>query len=133
MVLVMLERRPIELECKPESARIAKEWLRQGLRGQPEIFLQDCLIVVSELTTNAVRHVANGTMYVHTYWVPRGLVIEVRDRSRKPPMIKHPFVGDQQGRGLVIVAELSESWGYTLWHIGKSVWAIMKKDYLRQC
>jgi hypothetical protein len=49
--------------------------------------------------------------------------VEVMDSSRGFPAPRAPDVGDESGRGLVLIASLADRWGITqLWGNGKIVW-----------
>jgi anti-sigma regulatory factor (Ser/Thr protein kinase) len=86
-------------------------------------FLEAGAIVVSELVTNAVRHA--GTQVLLLLALGRRdavLTVTVRDRGGGVP---HVVPADQRrigGRGLAMVAALSESWGVDAVRDGKSVW-----------
>ncbi len=88
-------------------------------------------LVCGELSTNAVEH---GGRRGHLFEVkltadgPRCLV-EVSDASRTPPRPVETGEEDESGRGLLLVAALSEETGH---HdrdpIGKTVWARLALD-----
>lgn len=89
--------------------------------GRPDL-TDDVALVASELLTNAVFH-GGGCTGVQVRQIPEGLRIEVRDRSRLPPMLAQPFDGSLTGRGLRLVAGLSARWGADGEPDGKVVWA----------
>ena len=88
-----------------------------------EDVVPDARLVVSELVTNAVRHA--GSRFSVTVDVTDGVVLlRVTDPSSTLPVLVHATPLMDNGRGLVIVAELSQDWGVTLEpQGGKSVWA----------
>ncbi|KPI06826.1 hypothetical protein OK074_4007 [Actinobacteria bacterium OK074] len=95
-------------------------------------FVDDLVLVVDELMVNAVTH---GRV-PRTYGRQIGLLMEksgdlirvqVRDtQSDKMPEVRTPAVRDEEGRGLLLVAELSDNWGVRKEVVGKTVWAVKK-------
>ncbi|MEC4016653.1 ATP-binding protein [Streptomyces sp. H27-D2] len=86
-------------------------------------------VVLSELLTNAVRHahVPPGREIETRYArADDGVRIEVHDAAREHPELRAPDVEAANGRGLLIVAELSDRWGVNDRDgVGKSVWAVV--------
>ncbi|WP_242884873.1 ATP-binding protein [Actinomadura litoris] len=83
-------------------------------------------LVVTELVTNAYRHVGFGHIIVRV--VPEeggGLVrVEVWDQGAGMPVIRAAELHDLCGRGLALVAALVHDWGVRpLNEEGKIVWA----------
>jgi hypothetical protein len=80
-------------------------------------------VVVNELVTNAVQH-AGGQPTLLLTCDDRGFTVGVRDGSSRLPVLPacdpHPATF-----GLLMVQELSESWGVTPHAIGKTVWALL--------
>ena len=77
--------RRMPLARRPESARVARRWLRERLREWGLQPLEDsCLIVTSELVTNAVLH---GGEPIQVCLALRGeeLVIAVSDSQHELP------------------------------------------------
>ncbi|MCM2428718.1 ATP-binding protein [Streptomyces sp. RKAG337] len=79
-------------------------------------------LVVSELVTNAQRHVG-GPIGLSLALDVRRLRIAVSDDSRRRPVEQSPEAGRVGGHGLRIVARLTGAWGVTLRGTGKQVWA----------
>jgi len=79
--------------------------------------------VMSELVTNAVKH-AGGELHVSLELAGDVLIVAVRDMSPLRPRRRRTVLGRESGRGLVIVSELSRSWGsLSTGDGGKVVWA----------
>jgi len=131
-----------ELACTPAAVRWARMHARSVLKqwDVPESVIDDAEVVVSELTTNAVRHSGSSDTpppwavdgrvrrFVLTLWrYPDHLHIYVYDGDRTPPVLRPPSDEDLGGRGLHLVEELSSKWGYTYPSprpdSGKAVWA----------
>jgi sodium/proline symporter len=81
----------------------------------------DVALIVSELTTNALRH---GTPPVTLKLRKSGmrLFIEVQDHGAGSPQRRYAAPTDEHGRGLQLVATLSRRWGTRHTADGKTVW-----------
>ncbi|MFD8724228.1 SpoIIE family protein phosphatase [Streptomyces sp. NPDC059629] len=78
-------------------------------------------LVVSELVTNAIRY---GTEPIHLRLIKeRSLICEVSDSSSTAPHLRRARVSDEGGRGLFLVAELTQRWGTRYTSAGKTIWA----------
>ncbi|MEU9454475.1 SpoIIE family protein phosphatase [Streptomyces sp. NPDC048277] len=77
-------------------------------------------LVVSELVTNAVRH-ATGPLQLRLLR-DRALICEVSDSSSTSPRLRHARTEDEGGRGLFLVAQLTERWGTRYTTDGKIIW-----------
>jgi hypothetical protein len=80
--------------------------------------------VVDELVWNVILHAGGSAAWVQV--VPEGgdrLLIEVADSSVAPPHRVEPGPHDIAGRGLIIVDEMADEWGWRRLDIGKLVWA----------
>ncbi|OEV02736.1 ATP-binding protein [Streptomyces oceani] len=79
-------------------------------------------LALTELTTNVHRHTPDRWCVVTLIHTLTGLRIEVYDHS---PIIPVPLRADElaeSGRGLALVALLTDKWDVTLHRIGKTVW-----------
>lgn len=79
-------------------------------------------LVVSELATNAVLH-AQTDYTVTVTKIDTLTRVSVTDRSRKLPQQLRYGAEATTGRGLNLVAEMSEAWGVEPHETGKTVWA----------
>ncbi|MFI6449233.1 SpoIIE family protein phosphatase [Kitasatospora sp. NPDC050543] len=78
-------------------------------------------LVLSELITNAIRY---GSPPVRLRLVrDRSLICEVSDGSNTSPHLRYAATTDEGGRGLFLVAQLSERWGTRYTPQGKIIWA----------
>jgi Histidine kinase-like ATPase domain len=81
-------------------------------------------LVVSELVTNAITHAQTAidlTLSAHG----QAIRVAVRDRSPDLPIQRQAFL-DLHGRGLTLVAGLSNAWGVLpTADGGKVVWAVL--------
>ena len=86
--------------------------------------------VIAELAANAVTHghVPGRDFQLRLQLSPHTVRVEVTDTrtERQPPtpgQAATPSTESESGRGLLLVQELSQSWGITERSIGKTVWA----------
>ncbi|WP_416980884.1 SpoIIE family protein phosphatase [Streptomyces sp. T028] len=77
-------------------------------------------LVASELVTNAIRH-ATGPVQLRLLR-DRALICEVSDGSSTSPRLRRARTEDEGGRGLFLVAQLTERWGTRYTTDGKIIW-----------
>ncbi|MFE7169090.1 SpoIIE family protein phosphatase [Streptomyces sp. NPDC057616] len=77
-------------------------------------------LVASELVTNAIRH-ATGPVQLRLLR-DRALICEVSDGSSTSPRLRRARTEDEGGRGLFLVARLTERWGTRYTPYGKVIW-----------
>ncbi|WP_374328386.1 SpoIIE family protein phosphatase [Streptomyces sp. PSKA30] len=77
-------------------------------------------LVASELVTNAIRH-ATGPVRLRLLR-DRALICEVSDGSSTSPRLRRARTEDEGGRGLFLVAQLTERWGTRYTTDGKVIW-----------
>ncbi|GAA3785702.1 hypothetical protein GCM10022403_020590 [Streptomyces coacervatus] len=77
-------------------------------------------LVASELVTNAIRH-ATGPVRLRLLR-DRALLCEVSDGSSTSPRLRRALTEDEGGRGLFLVAQLTERWGTRYTPYGKVIW-----------
>ncbi|MFD8208831.1 SpoIIE family protein phosphatase [Streptomyces sp. NPDC059695] len=78
-------------------------------------------LVVSELVTNAIRH-ASGPIGLRLIR-DRSLICEVSDAQHTSPHARSAGNDEEGGRGLFMVAQLTEHWGTRYLPTGKTIWA----------
>ncbi|MBM9509908.1 ATP-binding protein [Actinacidiphila acididurans] len=131
----------LRFDAGPGSAARTRPFLRRTLGAWhlPDL-VEDAALVTAELVANAVTHALrspaaaprpcpHGTVPPPAAWLAllrldRAVVCAVADPSPELPVPADPQPFAESGRGLRIVAELSESWGHTApVPGGKTVWA----------
>lgn len=112
-------------EAEPASALRARDFVCLLLieHDLPHL-VDDMRLIVSELATNAMRH-ARTPFIVTLQNTGASVLLTVEDGSPTvPALANRPDPLDPGGRGLSIVAFLSDDWGVTSGRDGsKSVWA----------
>ena len=129
----------IAVQADPAEVGRARRWTRSRLSGcgfGPDTSLSEALVlVVSELVTNAVVH--TGTPAVLRLQFPVGpdagrhpVRVEVADASDQPPRPRHAPGEATNGRGLELVENLCDDWGWYPDGSGKRVWCEIKPQPL---
>ena len=110
------------------SARDARRFLNQVLQDWgTDAFDFGAPQVLSELATNAALH-ARSPFTVTVHLADECLLLEVSDASPRIPRARHYAADATTGRGMGLVAALSQSWGTTTGADGKTVWARVVPD-----
>ncbi|MEU1520326.1 SpoIIE family protein phosphatase [Streptomyces sp. NPDC005811] len=111
-----------ELPAEPRAAARARDLACEKLadwRLDDAAFAAE--LIVSELVTNAIRY---GRPPIHLRLIRDAtLVCEVSDASSTAPHLRRARVFDEGGRGLFIVAQLTQRWGSRHTYSGKTIWA----------
>ncbi|WP_230193961.1 SpoIIE family protein phosphatase [Streptomyces coriariae] len=79
-------------------------------------------LVVSELVTNAIRYGAHP-IRLRLIHDAATLICEVSDTSHTAPHLRRAKTWDEGGRGLLLVAQLTQRWGSRHTPEGKTIWA----------
>ncbi|WP_374984364.1 SpoIIE family protein phosphatase [Streptomyces fradiae] len=110
-----------ELPAEPTAAQRARRLTADQLTqwGLHDLVFTTELIV-SELVTNAYRY-ASGPLRLRLIRDP-ALICEVSDGSTTAPHLRRARTTDEGGRGLFLVAQLTERWGARYTRDGKTVW-----------
>jgi anti-sigma regulatory factor (Ser/Thr protein kinase) len=130
-----LRRRYIQLAAKPESVGAGRQWFRTTIEelnranGFPPLLpdVEDAMVVcVSEILTNAVLHTRAKVCALMLVRLKPLVYIGVMDDDLEnlPKLRKHGNLYSDDGRGLSLVAGLSDRWGHRVYEqLGlKVVW-----------
>jgi PAS domain S-box-containing protein len=79
-------------------------------------------LVVSELVTNAIRYGAHP-IRLRLIHDAATLICEVSDTNHTAPHLRRAKTFDEGGRGLLLVAQLTQRWGSRHTADGKTIWA----------
>jgi len=115
--------RRISLAAGPTAAAEARAEVRAA------IFAWDlpvdesvAVLLTSELVTNAIRHEAGQTIALDICCAWGQLRVDVHDTSRSMPTLVNAPADAETGRGLTLVASLSDEWGSYRTRAGKAVY-----------
>lgn len=108
----------LSLDRTPQAPAQARTAVAGWLRGRVDgAVLDDVMLLVSELVTNAVRHQsATGDIEMAVAIAGRRLRVEVSDPGggfSKPATAREPPPDALGGRGLLIVDRVASRWGVT--------------------
>ncbi|MEU6174898.1 SpoIIE family protein phosphatase [Streptantibioticus parmotrematis] len=110
-----------QLALDPSEVRTARAVTRKQLAQWGLGQLSDLTeLLVSELVTNALR-VASHEVQLRLMRVGK-LLVEVSDDNHNLPQLRRADAGDENGRGLALVSNLSRRWGTSRKAVGKVVW-----------
>jgi hypothetical protein len=113
----------VRLATGPAAAAEARDQIRAAIRAweipvDPDV----AVLLASELVTNAIGHEAGETI-VLAITCPFGqLRVDVHDTSRTLPVLVDAPADAEAGRGLMLVAALSATWGVYCTPAGKAVY-----------
>ncbi|KOG42527.1 histidine kinase [Streptomyces resistomycificus] len=111
-----------QVPCDPAAVgEVRASVTRQLARWDLEELTFTTELILSELVTNAIRY---GGDPIHVRVLhDRTLICEVFDSSSTSPHLRYAAMTDEGGRGLFLVAQLSERWGTRYTPEGKVIWA----------
>lgn len=90
-----------------------------------ERLAEQATLVLSELATNAVVH-ARSAFELRVTTRDSALRLEITDHGAGHLEVRSPRLGDERGRGLLIVGEVAAAWGVEYLGAGKCVWAELR-------
>jgi anti-sigma regulatory factor (Ser/Thr protein kinase) len=126
---VVAPGRPAELQaCRvrlaagPAAAAEARRQVRAAI-GDWDVPVDPdtAVLLTSELVTNAITHTAGKTVSLGIRCGHGRLRVDVQDSSHSLPVVNGEPGEAEAGRGLLLVAELSDEWGFHRTPAGKVV------------
>lgn len=115
-------RRTRRFAGAPESVTLARDFANEVLEAAPADARESAVLMISELSSNCVRHAESG-FELRILHSEAEIRVEASDTGRGRPKLRHPAPTDPNGRGLQIVDMLASSWGVErLSGGGKTVW-----------
>ena len=105
-----------------DVARGRRFLIEQCRRWGCHDIMEDALVVVTELVTNALIH-AGSRCELRARLASGILRLEVRDPGQGVPDPRTAGAQDESGRGLLLVSALCRAWGVDAAGPGKVVWA----------
>lgn len=119
---VQRERR-ISLTAGPAAAAAARRQVRAAICAWDiPVDAPVAELLTSELVTNAIRHEAGGKIMLVITCVCGRLRVDVHDTSCSLPVPVGAPADAETGRGLILVASMSTSWGFYRTRAGKAVY-----------
>jgi anti-sigma regulatory factor (Ser/Thr protein kinase) len=114
------------LPADHSAAGVARRAVSDELAHRPNV--NEIALVASELTTNAVAH-GLPPVHLHLEFVRDHIRVTVSNTSgRGVPAQQHAAEHDNSGRGLAIVSQLAEDWGWSEDGGRLRVWADFSAD-----
>ena len=124
-------RARVDLVPRLQSTRTGRHAAKEILTGWgvPSWAVDDAVLIVSELVTNAVLHAREEAalaleIEVADVWMR----ISLADGSAVRPLARQASHEDETGRGMAIVEALSDRWGVDDHHGGKRIWFEVNLD-----
>lgn len=113
----------VEMTLPPDTASPsrARRLVEMALSHDPADLVEIVTLLVSEAVTNAVLH-AGTEVRVRIGREGESVRVEVADTSSAELQVRHPSEDAATGRGLLLIEELSDSWGLKRSDDGKVVW-----------
>ncbi|MDA8296171.1 MAG: ATP-binding protein [Actinomycetota bacterium] len=94
------------------APRAARTLIRKLLCNEPPEAIEVAVLLTSELVANAVVHGRGEAVLEVTYAPACGLLrVRVGDHSHEVPVLRHPSLSQDHGRGIAIVEHFSSCWG----------------------
>ena len=118
-----LRGRRVRLTAGPAAAGEARRQVRAAIWAwdipvDPDV----AVLLASELVTNAITHEAGTTITLAITCSRDRLRVDVHDTSRSMPVLVEASAEAETGRGLMLVATLSDEWGCYSTPAGKAVY-----------
>ncbi|MET9831232.1 ATP-binding protein [Streptomyces sp. NPDC006385] len=114
----------LELLALPKAVPEVRHAVREHLGAS----CPEAQLCVSELLTNVIQHVGEGTQVtIRLFRTPHGRTrLEVTDPDAHAWLVtRHAGPTDEAGRGLPLIDALALRWGVWLTPAGKTVWCEM--------
>ncbi|AKZ56532.1 hypothetical protein SAM23877_3485 [Streptomyces ambofaciens ATCC 23877] len=109
-----------------ESVPRARRWFRKFITPyDPACSVDDCVLLISELVTNAVVHGRSDEPWVvRLEWFREGTSLRVEVHNPGLPehvRLRHPDADEAHGRGLLLVDSIADSWHSAACPLGGTV------------
>lgn len=105
-----------------DSVNLARKQVTEFLSNESAIDMEHALAVTSELVANSIVHAATELQVVLERWQYMVKVV-VEDFDDHLPVMRSLDVAVDSGRGMHIIDEFADLWGYELTESGKRIWA----------
>ena len=105
-----------------DSVNLARVNVSQNLELEEKIDVHQVIAVLSELVANSILHATTELQVSLERWQYM-IKIVVADGNDQPPVMRSLDVAVDCGRGMHIVDQYSDLWGYEITDQGKRIWA----------
>lgn len=105
-----------------DSVNLARQQVTDLLSNEGAIEIDNAIAVTSELVANSVVHAATELQVILERWQYMVKVV-VEDLNYQLPVMRSLDVAVDSGRGMHIIDEFADLWGYELTENGKRIWA----------
>jgi len=116
----------VEFGATLEAARAARSYVTEVLSAwaMPADLIDMAALLTSEVATNAITHGQGqgGTFTLEVRSFGCCLSVDVADHSPSVPVLRSPGGDTEHGRGLLVIAQVADSWGYYFERDRKHVW-----------
>jgi anti-sigma regulatory factor (Ser/Thr protein kinase) len=96
------------------SVRQVRRFLTEAVDGVPADVVDSVVLMGAELATNVVRHTDSPDYVVVVERTDDSVDVTVSDHGGGTPVLRSPSASEATGRGVRIVATLSDDWGFTV-------------------
>ena len=110
------------LQAQADSVNFARIQITRILELEESVDLHHAVAVISELVANSIIHATTELQVSLERWQYMIKVI-VEDANQQPPVMRSLDVALDCGRGMHIVDQYSDLWGYKITTQGKRIWA----------
>lgn len=111
----------LSLAMDASAPSMARQAVRSALAERSQLLIDVAVLLANEIVTNSVVH-ATGDIELRLEDSHDSVRVEVSDGSSAPPRLGTPILGQERGRGMLIVDALASSWGVRETENGKTVW-----------
>jgi len=119
----VLQKRRVSLAAEPAAAGAARRQVQATIQAwEIPVDASVAMLLTSELVTNAIMHETGETITLVITCAYGQLHVDVHDTSCTLPVPVDGPPDTETGRGLMLVANLSSSWGYYRTPTGKAVY-----------
>jgi anti-sigma regulatory factor (Ser/Thr protein kinase) len=117
----------VPLTAVPTAAAEARKRVRAAIWAWDiSVDATVAALLTSELVTNAIMHTASEVVTLGIAAVRGELRVDVYDASRSLPVLVDAAPDAEAGRGLKLVATLSDEWGFYRTPSGKAVYFTLR-------
>lgn len=111
----------MDVQVDPSALSAVRKAVAESLFGQPDEVVETAQLLANELATNSFVHACSPAA-VRIDVGPSTVRLEVSDMSPSLPILGDFAPFETHGRGLYLVQQLTDRYGWTLTSGGKTVW-----------